>query len=177
MAGMSIQGDNAMGLGQSAKRNKETLDQAMDFASRMEELIAKTNAPILQKKAWQEKQGEIMKQRMLEVGIERFIQEQVEVKKLMKVMKLVRDTAPKDEKEILDKVIDHFEKEPAKNVDEIYSYIAEYVAAIPSNTNHIKERMEALLLTMRDMMGMDDKELSERLKDAEKPRIQATSLL
>lgn len=92
-------------------------------------------------------------------------------------MKLVKDSAPKDEKEILEKVIDHFEKEPAKNVDEIYSYIAEYVEAIPSNTNKIKERMEELLLTMKDMMDMNDTELSERIKDAEKPRFQTSSVL
>jgi maltooligosyltrehalose synthase len=166
---MGISGVSETGLGNLgaiSDKKKGASDKEDAFARRLE-LIERANAPIERKQLAEAVKGDAVRQRILEVGMERFVQEQTEVKKLMKVMKLVREEADEKSKEVLDKVIEHFEQNPAKNVSEIYDYLAEYVEALPPDA---AKRIEQLIVKIKQLMDVTDDTLERyRRREGEGP--------
>lgn len=139
--------------------------EAEDFAEVLADKVASTNAPILEKQKAEKTQMDMMEQRILEVGLSKYIEEQNEVKKLMKALMLMKLRSSGDVEEKVEEFLEEFKANPPMNVDQMFSYMASAFEGIPDDAaNDFRRRMEETLSEIRDMMLLSDEEL-ERMKD------------
>lgn len=136
-----------------------------DFAEVLADKVASTNAPILEKQKAEQAQMDLLEQRILEVGLAKYIEEQNEVKKLMKALMLMKLRSSGDVEEKVEEFLEEFKANPPMNVDQMFSYMASALEGIPDDAaNDFRRRMEETLSEIRDMMLLSDEEL-ERMKD------------
>lgn len=114
---------------------------------------------------------EYIKKRIGEVGLGQFIEEQKEVKKLLKILHLMHaETEKEDVRGRLGEYIEHFEENPPRIPEEILDYIARDIAGIPLDMpNNFRKRMYEAFELMNEMMDFSDQEI-ERLETAIRQR-------
>jgi hypothetical protein len=139
----SGQGLAGAGLGQSGKIGSEKFADAL--------LAARSAADA--------------KARVVEVGLAQYAREQHELKKLMRVLNAVHADSPEDIRQQLDKIMEGFEQNPPKNVDEALKRIERFIEAIPLDApDHLKERMQAVFRKIKELMAQANAEEEEQLE-------------
>lgn len=113
------------------------------------------------------KQRAIAKERIAEVGFTKYVEEQHEIQKMMRVLALFRDTAPADIREHLDTIIGDLEQNPPRHPQEMYARIEAYIDGLPKD--ELKSRLVELYAQIKEAMAKPDEEL-ERLEKAERER-------
>jgi hypothetical protein len=112
------------------------------------------------------KQRAIAKERVAEIGFAKFAEEQREIQKIMRVLTLFRDTAPKDIQQHLEKIIGNLEQDPPRHPQEMYARIEAYIDRLPNTLpNDLKGRLKDVYRRMKELMAKPDEEL-ERLEKA-----------
>lgn len=133
------------------KRDVQVLSGLSDrFEETMQEKIDRTNAPILAKREQEKAKREQLAERIFEVGIEKYMREQNEIRKLMELMQKMAEKADEDIKENLEHFVEHFEQNPPENVQQMYDYMDSYVMGIQDK--ELQERLQAMMLKLREMM-------------------------
>lgn len=122
---------------------------AENFAAEVD-IITATNATILKKREQFAKQQAMETERIREVGMEQYIREQREVKKLMKILQLMKTKTTGAIKQQIDKVVDHFEQNPPKTVTEVYQYMESIIASLPKGM--LRDQMQELLQQIQELM-------------------------
>ncbi len=155
--------------GSNAKNT--TVENSEDgFNASLQDIIKKTNTPILQKKLQQQKQMELGKSRISEVGVMQFAQEQQDVQRLMRALRTMQSEATGDVKDELGNIIKYFEENPPLNTDEMQQYMTKYVKDIPESANsHLKEGLLELIHQAGKLIGLfesipDDKDDDDKKK-------------
>jgi hypothetical protein len=103
-----------------------------------------------------------MTSRILQVGLERYIEEKKEVEKVMRVLTLVRAECNDELKGHLDKIIAKFKEEPPVNQEDALKQIKDYINEMPPGD--AKQGMLKLFDRIKKLLAMSD----EALEDLEK---------
>lgn len=133
------------------------------FAQEVESAIDRANAPILKKREQEKKAREMEQERIREVGLARYMEEQKEVEKMMKLLRKMQEEAHGKLRDHLDSIVAHFEENPPENVDAMYDFMAKYLQEM-KDPAAVKEKLEQLLDTLREEMEQPDKELEKLQK-------------
>ena len=150
MSASSILGTSALSGQNSNSANSPSSSSApADFAAEMDK-ITQTNAPMLKKREMAEKEQALAVKRIREVGLEQYIREQQEVKRLMKLLVMIKKEATGKVKEMVDNTIKHFEENPPAKVEEIYQYMASIAGSLPKG--QIRDMLEELIHRIQDIM-------------------------
>jgi hypothetical protein len=105
------------------------------------------------------------KARVAEVGLAQYAREQHELKKLMRVLNAVHADSPEDIRKQLDKIMQGFEENPPKTVEEALKRIERFVDSIPKDApDHLKERMQAVFRKIKDLMAQANAEEADQLE-------------
>ena len=137
------------------------------FAGMVDDTITRTNAPILSKKKAEDAEQDLMEKRILEVGLAKYIEEQQEVKKMMKLLYLMKLRSRPDVAEKIQEMIDQFKENPPVNVAEMMNTMTSAIAGIPDDAaNALRKRMEEILQEINDMMQLSDEEIDALKKEA-----------
>lgn len=147
-----------------AKTTSSSTGGAADFASLLNDAAQKTNAAITTQRSADAQARAQAKERIMEVGIAKYVEEQKEVEKMMKLLKrlMAELNAQPDLKKQVENVVAHFEENPPQNVNEINDYMQHMIDGLPdASSNNIKQRMEVLFQQIRDLMEKSPEELDK----------------
>ncbi len=165
MSIQSLLGAGALSLSPVAAKNAgSSSSSAADFSSLLSEAAQKSNATINTQRDADAQMRAQVKQRIMEVGIAKYVEEQKEVEKMMKLLERLMselDSEPDLKKQVED-IVAHFKENPPQNVDEITSYIEQTIGNLPDITDtNLKQRMEVLFKNLEDLMKKSSEELEK----------------
>jgi len=111
-----------------------------------------------------------MMQRIAEVGLAQYTQEQKQIQKMARVLKLIRAESPRDIQEELNEILDDLRRNPPLTPEEMYDRIGAHVGNIRDDApGDLKRRMEYVFGRIDEMMAMPDAVL-EQLEDLQRSR-------
>ena len=138
-----------------------------NFSSQLDR-ISQANEAILKKREQKAAQDALMKQRIAEVGLAQYINEQKEVQRMMRVLKILENESSGDVKEHMQRINETFEQKPAATVQVMNERINDYISGLPAGTaDHISERLKDLLKQARALMLLPDELLQKAEKESE----------
>jgi len=134
------------------------------FEETVQEVIDRTNAPLLAKRAAQAAESETAKARILKVGFEQYRREQMEIQKMMKILKILAARANDNIRPHLEHFMGQFRDHPPETVQDMMEYMQSYVSSI-QDKGLKKEMEEALNRINRMYYNVSDAELDRLLEE------------
>ena len=103
-----------------------------------------------------------MMQRIAEIGLAQYAQEQKQIQKMARILSLIRVESPRDIQEELNKILDDFRRNPPLTPEEMYDRIGVRIASIRDDApDDLKRRMEYVFGRIDEMMAMPDATLEQ----------------
>ena len=119
------------------------------FAETVQDIIQRTNAPIIAKRQAQGVQSETAKARILKVGFEQYRREQAEIQKMMKILKIMAARANEKIRPHLEHFLGQFRDHPPETVQDMMEYMQAYVSQI--DDKDMRKEMEEVLNRINQM--------------------------
>lgn len=117
-----------------------------------------------------------MMQRIAEVGLAQYTQEQRQIQRMARIMDLIRAESPRDIQKELNEILDDLRRNPPLTPEEMYDRIGAHIGSIRDDApDDLKRRMEYVFGRIDEMMAMPDVAL-DRLEDLQRSRTATLSM-